>query len=293
MPDFGQNGNGMNGGASVNSVTTNSIVLFAQDGTMLRFGFRNETMFLTIIPVVTDPASGKRRWPKEMGHTAALRPQNAAALWKAFERAILPDMEAGKDHLGYAVVPLNRDGTSLCGFSFAGGRVCFSIFNNVSMERTCNEISTYMFDPTPVINDYNPNTGTYTVMDIQGQVYVTVWAIKTFAEQSSNFVGHGAKNATAFNHDMIMAHLSAIMGKLGVTPSPYGTYRGRSNGIPMGGYSNDGPSATAGQASLMQPPVANGNDGVTWDTAMAENAMVGHTGVTPVQPVSQLSDLMG
>lgn len=295
MPDYGNSMmNGMNGGAAVNAVSTTSIALFAGDSTMLRFAFRNDTMFLSIIPCINDPASGKRRWPREMGHTVALRANQAAALWHAFEKAILPDMEKQQDHLGYAAVPLNRDGTNLCGFSYAGGRVCFSIFNNVGSDRTCNEISTFMFEPTPIINDYNPNTGSYNIMEVQGQVYVTVWAIKTFAELASNFVGHGAKNADAFNHDMMMSYLSAMITKLGVTPGGYGTYRGAGMRMaPMGGYSNDGPSATAGQSSLLQPPQGPSNDGVTWNSSMADSNMVGHTNLTPVQQVSELSELIG
>lgn len=297
MPDYSN----MNGGASANSVNTNTIALFAEDGTMLRFAYRNETMFLSIIPRVSDPSTGRQRWPREMGHSIALRPQQAAALWKAFESCILPDIENGTDHIGYVVVPLNREATSLCGFSYTAGKCCFSIFNNVSVDRTCNEVYTYMFDTTATINEYNPNTGTYSIKEIQSQLFVVIWAIKVFAEFSANFVGHGAKNATAFNHDMLMSHLSAICTKLGVTPGGYGSYRGSyGNQNPQGGYSNDGPSMTSAQPRLMSPmtnPISapmpgSENDGVSWASGMTDASMVGHTAMTPVEQVSQLSDMI-
>lgn len=302
MPEFG-NMNNQNGGASANAVSTTTLALFAGDSTMLRISFRNDTMFINIIPCITDPASGRRRWPREIGHTAALRAQHAAALWRAFEQTILKDIEKKEDHLGYVVVPLNRDNTALCGFSYAGGRCCFSIFNNVAADRTCKEISTFAFEPTPAISEYNPNTGSYNLIEVQGQLYVMVMAIKYFAELASNYCGHGAKNAMAYNHDVIMAHLQAMAEKLGATPSAFGSYRGNSGSAvnfqsgnsftpSMGGYANDGPalSATANQPSLMQLP--RDNEGVTWNTAEADSSALGHTPVTPVQQVSELSDLM-
>lgn len=292
------------GGASVNAVSTNgAIALFAADSTMLRISFRNDTMFINIIPRVNDPTTGKGKWPREMAHIASLRPQHAAALWNGFKQAILPDIEKGQDHLGYVAVPLNRDGTTLVGFSYVGKKICFSIFNNVNTERTCSEVSSFICDVTPVINDYNPNTGAYSILEIQSQAYVLTYAIKTFAELASNWVGHGAKYATSYNNDMLMSHLQAIVTKLGVTPMGFGAYRGSNGGSfnrfggggmpgPMGGYSNDGPSATSNQLQLMQPP-APSNDGVAWNNAEVEASTVGHTAITPVQQVSQLSDLMG
>lgn len=296
MAEF--NNSNYGNGSSVNSVSTNSIAMFAADSTMLRIAFRNDTMFLTITPRTTDPTTGKQRWPRDLGRTASLRPHQAAALWKAFEKAILPDIEAKVDHMGYAVVPLNRDNSSLCGFSYAGGRVCFSIFNNVSSDRTCGDITTFMFDTTPAINEYNPNTGNYSILEIQSQAYVAVMAIKSFADMCANYAGHGAKSAMSYNYDMLMGYLQSLIIKMGVTPSLFGSYRGMSaNNNPMGGYSNDGPSigtsATGGQAHLMQPPQGGLGTGVTWNSSMNDSASLGHVNQSPAQQVSQLSELIG
>ena len=75
------------------SVSTNSIAIFAQDSTMLRLGFKNDLMFLTIIPRVEDPNGGKARWPKEMGHTVSFRAHQAYALYEGFKQTILPDIQ--------------------------------------------------------------------------------------------------------------------------------------------------------------------------------------------------------
>lgn len=310
MADFMTNTTNTSGGATVNQINTNSIAIFGAESTMLRIAFRNETMFLTIIPRVMKEGDPKPRWPRENGHSVALRPQQAAALYRAFEQAILPDIEKGQDHMGYAAIPLNRDSTNLCGFTYGGGRVMFSIFSGVSLERTCSDVTTFIFDTTPVINDYNPNTGAYNVLEVQGQAFVIVWALKNFAEMVSNVAGHNVKVANAYNQDMMMSYLQGMITKLGVTPGGYGSYRGRAgaNAAPMGGYANDGPSATAAQLGLMAPPsgsalaslsmpntnpLPNSNDAVSWNSSYAESATVGHDAMPPMNQVGQLSDLIG
>ena len=147
------------------------------------------------------------------------------------------------------------------------------------------------------------------MLEFQSQAYVLLMAIKVFAEFAGNAVGHGAKYAAAYNSDMMMSYLQAIVAKTGANPMGYGSYRGGNmnrfgaggsfsggnggfNAGPMGGYSNDGPSATSNQMQLMPPP-APSNDGVSWNSTDAESSTVGQTVVAPVQLVSSLADLMG
>ena len=113
-------------GTSVNSINTNSIAIFGADGTMLRLGFKNDMMFLSIIPKIMDPNTGKPKWPREMSKHAALRPAQAAALYNGFMQKLLPDIESKTDHMGYVAVSLNLSGTTLCGFGYAGD--CASCF---------------------------------------------------------------------------------------------------------------------------------------------------------------------
>lgn len=268
-------------GALVASVNTNSLPLFAADGTMLRIAFKNDTMFLTIIPKVPDPNGGKPRWPKELGHTANIRPNVAAALYEGFKEKMLPDVEAKRDHEGYLVVATNREATNLCGFTYVGGQAIFSIFNNVGADRTCNEIYSFVFDPTVVIDKYNSATGAYEVCELQGQLFVLLHALCTWYELSSNVVGHNVKNASAWANDRLISYLTAIATKLGAVPAQYGSYRGSS-----GSYANDGPNFNAQSGS---------NDGVSWQTGAAAEASVGHTSPSAVnvQQVSSLDALMG
>lgn len=287
-------------GGTVSEVNTNSIAMFAADGTMLRVGFRGDTMFLTIIPRVSDPNGGRPRWPKEMGHTASMRPQHAMALYDGFMKRILPDIDRKQDHVGFCVVPLNRDATNLCGFSYAGGHATFTIFNGVSADRTCSDQYSFMFDPTPMIDSYNPNTGNYEIAEVQGQLFVIVEGLRSFGECSVNAVGHEVRNANSWNSDMIISHLRSIATKLGVTAGQYGRYRGAGG---YGGYGYTGgntpfvadeqPSSSYNQAPLNVPSQLGSNDNVTWSAGFSEAANVGHTGVPDVQQVSSLDSLMG
>ena len=297
MADYNQN---MNGGSGVVEVSTNSIALFAADSTMLRIGFRGDMMFFTIIPKVADPNGGKPRWPKELGHTASFRPQTALALYDGFQKKILPDIAAGVDHPGYCVVPLNREASNLCGFSWAGGHACFTIFNGVREDRTCGDQYTFMFDPVTLIDTYNPNTGTYTVVESQAQLYVIIEALRMFGMCSTGSIGHSVKNATSWNSDMIQSHLRSIATKLGATPGEYGRYRGyNGNG---GNYGNapfamDAPAAQPiGSSNYNQTPLAvpaaiGANDTVAWGNAIQDSGNIG-PGVPDVHQVSNLESLM-
>lgn len=286
------------GGTGVIEVNTNSIALFSADSTMLRIGFRGDTMFFTIIPKVADPNGGRPRWPKELGHTASFRPQVALALYDGFQRKILPDIEANRDHPGYCVVPMNREASNLCGFSYAGGHACFTIFNNVNADRTCSDQYTFMCDPTTLIDTYNPNTGAYEVVESQAQLYILVEALHVFGSFASNAIGHGTKNALSWNNDMVQSYLRSIATKLGATPGQFGRYRGAASGAgfaggtPWGG-ADEPASSFGGQSPLNVPDALGGaNDNVTWATGIAESGNVGHVGIPNVQQVSSLEGLM-
>jgi hypothetical protein len=306
MADYNQNS--MGGRAAITEVNTNSIALFAPDSTMLRIAFKGDAMFFTIIPRVADPNGGRPRWPKEMGRTASFRAQQASALYQGFMKKLLPDIEQKIDHPGYCVIPLNRDASNLCGFSYAGGQACFTIFNGVSADRTCSDSYSFVCDTTPAIDKYNPNTGTYEVVEIQSQLYVIIEALHCFSLHAANPVGHNVKNAAAWSNDMMQSYLRAIATRLGATPGQYGQYRGADgyNGGYNGGASYGGfgggssnppfvPAASdayAGQPALNVP--TGGNENVTWSTGFAEQANVGANAVPQqIEQVSSLDSLMG
>lgn len=290
MADFG---NTQNAGGFAN-VNTNSIALFAADSTMLRISFSNDMMFFNIIPKVVDPTTGKNKWPKELQHTAAFRPANAAALYKGFMERIMPDIEAKQDHQGYCVIPMNFAATTLCGFSWAGNRACFTIFSDVSADRTCSNQATFMFEPSLVIDKYNSNTGTYETTEVQSQLYVIVEALRTFAELSSNFVGHGAKNANSWTVNSIRTYIQGIATKLGVSVQA-GNYAGAPTSR-FGAGIDDGESGFAQQPQLAIPnanALDGANDAVAWSSGMANAANVGHTDVgSAPEAVSSLEDIM-
>lgn len=269
------------GGANVAQVQTSGIPFFAADGTMLRIGFKADTMFFTIIPRVEE--GGRYRWPKEAGHTAAFKANYAMALFKGVTERLLPDIAEKKDHPGHVVVALNRDSTSLCGFGFMGGNATFSIFQNVSANRTTNEIYTFVFDSSPVIDKYNPLTGEYEVSEIQGALYCVLEALNVFAHTAIGSVGHTVKNVTNYNFSQLMSHLQAISSKLGATPAPYGPYNGA-----YGSGNRQGPSFGGGTS--MEPDGQNA--GASWAPASQASHDVGHITPPDIQQVSSLDNLM-
>lgn len=274
------------------SVSTNSIAIFAQDSTMLRLGFKNDLMFLTIIPRVEDPSGGKARWPKEMGHTVSFRAHQAYALYEGFKQTILPDIQEKKDHVGYCVVPLNRESSTLCGFSYAGGRAVFSIFMSVGMDRTCSETYSFMFEPTSVIDTYNPTTGAYSTIEVQAQLFIIVEALRVFGEFGGNFVGHSAKNAMGWNTNQIISYLKAIATKMNVDiPNTY-SFSGNGNGYaPV----NHFPAVSSAVAA--QPTLNSANDvnmsAVNWSSSAQAEAASNIAPIPQVEAVTSLDSLIG
>ena len=294
MPTMMNNYGGGNGNENgVLSINTNSIALFAADSTMLRISFKNDLMFFTIIPKVEDPSGGRPRWPKEMCHTVTFRAPAAYALYKGFMTTILPDIEAKKDHPGYCVVPLNRESSSLCGFSWAGGKAVFSIFNGVGIDRTCSEIYNYIFEPTQVIDTYNPATGQYTTMEVQAQLFVIVEALHIFGEFGGNFVGHSAKNAMGFNQERMLTYLKAIAQKMNVdVPNTIGfygsnSYSGSTNFPPISSAAAQQPTLNTAADVNMNPSAAN------WSTASTVANTAGNTPTPQVEAVTSLDSLIG
>lgn len=274
--------------ANAYAVRTNSIAFFAGDSTMLRISFNGDSMFFTIIPKVADPNGGKARWPKDMGHTAAFRPQTAMTLYEGFKRTILNDIEEGRDHPGYNVVPLNREATTLAGFTYAGGHVIFSIFMNVAADRTCNEQYSFMFEPNQLVTDYSPLNGTYKVLELQGQLYVILEALRTFGIAPINAFAHATKNATAWTTDNMISHLRAIALRVGATPAQYGQFRGADGA----NFNYDGSSRFSDGPSAGGSGYQNGGN-TNWSTGYQDTATDGHVAMTPVNQVSSLESLMG
>lgn len=287
MPNYAANND--NGLLSVN---TNSIAIFAQDSTMLRIAFKNDLMFLTIIPKVEDPSGGKARWPKEMGHTVSFRAPQAYALYEGFKQTILPDIDAKKDHPGYCVVPLNRESSTLCGFAYAGGHAVFTIFMSVGVDRTCSEAYSYMFDPTMVIDTYNPATGAYTTIEVQAQLFIIVEALRVFGEFGANFVGHSAKNAMGWNTNQIITYLKAIAAKMNVDiPNTY-TFSGAGNGFNGSSHFPAVSSATAAQSTLNTANDVN-MSAINRSSSAQVEAATAFTAAPQVEPVTSLESLIG
>lgn len=249
---------------NVNNVNSNGIALFSAEGNMLRVGFKNDLLILTVVPKVME--EGRARWPKEFGKSAMLRPHVCASLYKTATEALVPAIAARTDLPGYVVVPTNRDLTNLAGFGYKDGRATFNIFMGIDASRKCGDVTTFNFDTTPVITNYDPTTGHYEMVEAQGQLYVILWLLEACSKLLSGAPGQSAKMANNFNTNQMISYLRAIATKLGATPSQYGNFNG---------YKDDGSS----------------NEPMSWGGA--ENGQTMPSMNTDVQQLSSLESLMG
>lgn len=273
--------------SNVNSVNSNSIALFSAEGNMLRIAYKNEMMLVTIIPKVME--DGRARWPKDLGRTAMLRPQACAALYQRIVSQVLPAIAQGTDLPGYVAVPTNRDNTNLCGVGYANGRVTFNIFMSVDNARRCTDVSSYIFDVTPVIFDYDPGTGKYDMAESNGQFYVFMHALDMCAKVMSGAVGQNCKMTTNFYISQIIAYLRALATKLGVTPEQYGSFSGpRDDGPSFNGGSSGGSSGAASWSMGAQDSGANGPMSVEQLSSLESlmgGAVQASPTITPLQTV--------
>lgn len=278
MADFGSNG--MNTQANVNNVNSNTIALFSAEGHMLRVSFKNDITMLTIIPKVIGE-DGRPRWPKDMGRTAFIRPQAAAALFQQTSAEMVPCIVKGEAYPGYITVPTNRDKTALVGFGYNGSRVTFNIFNNVGNDRRCNDYASFIFDVVPVISQYDPTSGHYVIAESQGQFQVILQSLWMAAQHMSGVVAHTDKVSGYFNTNQIIAYLRALATKFGVTPGQYGNFGGvRDDGSSYQIYGN---GQTSGGSGTTTP----------WATGESNMAELGQKLTTDVQQLSSLEGLMG
>ena len=276
MPDNNMN---QNNGNTI-SVNTSSIALFAADGTMLRFSFKNDRIIFTIIPKVTDEMTGKQKWPKELGHSALLPPATASALYNGIMNHLFEDIKNGTDHDGFFTVPLNIDCTALIGLSWVNKTATLGIFNNVNADRTCNNVYTFQFQVTTAIDNYDPKSGNFTVKEIQGQLLLFIETLKAFDDAVGAASAHTVKHVTHFNYNQIVNYLKSIAIKIGAN-------------IDFGGYGNYGDgsrNAFTGSGTNN----SGSNDAVNYTTGYQEAATNGHTPVGPeIETITSLEDMMG
>lgn len=278
MPDNNMN---QNNGNTI-SVNTSSIALFAADGTMLRFSFKNDRIIFTIIPKVTDEMTGKQKWPKELGHSALLPPATASALYNGIMNHLFEDIKNGTDHDGFFTVPLNRDCTALIGLSWVNKTATLGIFNNVNADRTCNNVYTFQFQVTTAIDNYDPKSGNFTVKEIQGQLLLFIETLKAFDDAVGAANAHTVKHVSHFNYNQIMNYLKSIAIKIGAN-------------IDFGGYGNNYGDGGSRNAFTGGGSNASGaNDAVNYTTGYQEAATNGHTPVGPeIETITSLEDMMG
>lgn len=239
---------------NVNNVNSNGITLFSAESHMLRIGFKNDTLMISIRPKVMGE-DGRPRWPKDGERFSALRPWMASALYNQVVAEMLPYVAKKEDYPGYITVPTNRDNTHLVGIGYQAGRVTFNIFNNVGSDCRCSDSMSYTFDTIPVISQYDPTSGKYSVTDAQGQFHVFLLFLNAASIDLFGAPAHGAKVGTYYNMSQIVAYIRAIAAKMGVTPSPYGNYRG---------YSDDGSSAVPWTANNVNAVDAGTMGSVAW-----------------------------
>lgn len=259
-----------NNGSNVISVSTNSIAMFANDGTMLKFSFKNDRIIFTITPRIVDESTGKQKWPKDLGHSAILPPTTAATFYNAIMSNLYDEIREGRDHKGFLTVPLNRDCTALIGLSWVNNVATLAIFNNVNADRTCTNIHTFQFQITTSIDNYDPQSGNFMVKEVQGQLYLFIEILAAFDEAIGGAYAHSVKNIQNYNYNQIMNHLKAIAIKIGASVQTNYT-------------------SQYGNASAFS---SGGNDTVNYTTGYQESAMTGHVPQTEVETISSLQDML-
>ncbi len=262
--------NGNNGGdfqqVHVNSST---LMMFSGDS-CLRISLYDQTLSLAFIPAVTDPNTGKRRFPKENALNALLTAERVTALYSIMKHRTQTALE---EHHGRSdAITCNRDGTTmLCVEVTPENQVNLTLHTEIGEDRIPKRSMTFTFQEIIPIMNYNPTTGEFTAGDapIHAQMKLFMMMLEGFCYATIGAEHHFGKYSDRFSDRRMMGAIGAMANSLGVTAPNAPNYN---NAIP-------GTSVAPGGA--FNPNNGTGTNGVPVDNVSNLNDMFNNDGDLP------------
>jgi hypothetical protein len=205
------------------NINTRAITLKNKDGfepSALALGFWNDMVNIKIHPALD---KSKRTeflvYDWEQALSTALKIEKIEALIEIIDNDILPAIAKGEDKSKGVPVGGNSLVMIGTGKGITGSIKPFvSIHKNLSEETHKPEVSMYYeFKSTPVIEDYNPNTGKYELQTVQLSellLFRKFLESSVFAQSAAEV--HSIRYSDRWFRDKLLNDIKAIAEKLGV-----------------------------------------------------------------------------
>lgn len=202
------------------SMTTNSLSIFDENGLLFKIGYLDETVSIGMWEPMTDPATGKRSYPKEMRNSLLLTPERVAALLELINTTVINNVEAKTPYNGGVFTSNKKDSIFEILVDKMGEDVdIYLLFHkNINQERVPDKTVAFKFKKVPIIQKYNSKTGEFELYDTHGEFYMFVKVLEGFLLVNANGnAGHSMRNHNKYTTDKIFKYLAEFATKMGVT----------------------------------------------------------------------------
>ena len=220
MSDFNQQAS--NGGQNNNSFTkvsisTNSLSLFDENGSIMKFGFLNETLSIGFMPQIM--SDGKRSYPVEARVNFIVNAERVAALHDVIiMEKVLSAISEGHNYNGG--IFLDNKKNRVFEIRVQNGEVFAVYYIDIDADRKPKRTITFKFAKAPIIEKYNPDSGEFELHEAHAQFFLFVKLLSGFLECVSGITAHSHKYTNNYQNNKISRMLEDLCVKMGINITP-------------------------------------------------------------------------
>jgi hypothetical protein len=225
------------------NITTNSLALFDESGTMLKLGFLNENVTIMMCsPVISN--EGKKTYPQEARVNFLINADRVGALHDVIMDKVLSAIAENRNYNGG--VFLDQKKNRVFDIRVQDGDVYAVYYIDIDADRRPKRTVVFKFNKAPIIEKYSPESGEFELREAHSQFFVFVKALSGFLECISGINAHAYKYTNMYQNNRISKMLEEVCVKLGINITPNRTmpFNGNSLGsddssMPVIGESTD------------------------------------------------------
>jgi hypothetical protein len=231
MSNFNQPSN--NGGQNTNnftkvSISTNSLSLFDENGSIMKFGFLNETLTVGVLPQIT--SEGKKTYPTDARVNYVITAERVASLYdNIIMEKVLAAISEGRNYNGG--IFLDNKKNRVFEIRVQDGEVYAVYYIDIDADRRPKRTITFKFTKAPIIEKYNPESGEFELHEAHSQFFVFVKMLSGFLECISGVTAHAHKFTNNYQNNKVTKMLEDLCVKMGINitsprTTPFNNFNG-------------------------------------------------------------------
>lgn len=215
-------------GSSYNrvAISTSGMAFFDENSMLMKCGFLDEGVSISISTPVVEGFEGKKTYPLEQRENLVLTKDRVAALYELICRKVLPAIESGETYNGGVCTSMRKD--AVFEIRVEGDSIYAAYHKEINPEtRLPRKSVLYKFGKTPVLEKYDAATGGFNMDEIQAQFLLFAKMLEGFLLVGGNGnIAHGYRLQEKYTTDKILAALEALAGNFGIAAPASGGYTG-------------------------------------------------------------------